>query len=456
MIDLKPIKLGDVATFRNGLNFNKSSQGQKIKIIGVSDFKNRLTPNYDELDEVQIEGNLANEDYLHSGDIVFVRSNGNKDLVARSLFIDKDYELSFSGFCIKARIKDEKYLLRKYFSYFTKTSQFRYAISKGTIGTNINNLNQGILKDLIVPAPDIFNQQLIINFLSNLDSKIELNNRINQELEAMTKLIYDYWFVQFDFPISKEQAEAMGKPELEGKPYKASGGKMVYNQELKREIPEGWEVMPIKEHYNYLEGPGITKEKYTTMGHPFINIRCIQDDDLDVSNASMIKQEYIEGYSHFLLEEDDIVVSTSGTLGRSAIVRKEHVPLLLNTSVIRFRPRDDEAFEFMYLYLKSPYFIAKLNQLATGSIQKNFGPTHLDQMVDFLPPSEIIEKFHLVMKPIIAKIKSSKSENDKLSDLRDWLLPMLMNGQVTIKEAEDLIEDNNHNLAAEKKEGYGK
>ena len=90
--------------------------------------------------------------------------------------------------------------------------------------------------------PDLNEQQKIASVLSALDSKIELNNRINAELEAMAKTLYDYWFVQFDFPISEEQAIAMGKPELKGKPYKSSGGKMVYNKELKREIPEGWQM----------------------------------------------------------------------------------------------------------------------------------------------------------------------------------------------------------------------
>ncbi|MFM7579983.1 MAG: hypothetical protein ACKO5Q_24000, partial [Microcystaceae cyanobacterium] len=115
------------------------------------------------------------------------------------------------------------------------------------------------------------------------------------------------------------------------------------------------------------------------------------------------------------------------------IVRKEHLPLLLNTSVIKFSPKDDLYFSFMYFYLQSEYFTTDLNRMATGSIQKNFGPTHLEQIKEVFPNKDIIIQVSDILLPIIKKILINKSENQQLTQLRDWLLPLLMNGQITIK-----------------------
>lgn len=302
------------------------------------------------------------------------------------------------------------------------------------VGGTRNALTKEVIENLRILIAE--NHERIGKVLAEIDEKIELNNRINAELEALAKLIYDYWFVQFDFPISKEQAAAMGNPALEGKPYKSSGGKMVWNEELKREVPEGWEVRQLSSVFDYLEGPGITKEKFSKNGQKFINIRCIVDGDLDVSNASMIGEEFVAQYRQFLLQERDLVLSTSGTLGRSAIVRDEHLPILLNTSVIRFRPKKQALFEFMVLYLKSGLFLGVLNQMATGSIQKNFGPTHLDRMKLVIPSENIIATFHSYSSSLLAKQQVLRSENNQLAKMRDWILPILMNGQVKIKNFE--------------------
>ena len=308
-----------------------------------------------------------------------------------------------------------------YIYYYFSQNHINEYINKLSSQSSQPNLNLEQLGNLEFEYLNLQDQQKIASLLSTLDAKIELNNKINTELEAMAKTLYDYWFVQFDFPNGN------------GKPYKSSGGKMVWNEDLKREIPEGWEVKMLKEIFNYLEGPGITKEKYTNKGHKFINIKCIQENDLEIDNASMIQEKYISQYSHFLLKENDIVVSTSGTLGRSAVVRNCHLPLLLNTSVIRFRPQKEIYYSYMYFYLKSDVFVNNLYKYATGSIQKNFGPTHLDQMAELFPSDEIFNQFNEKSSPIISKINILRDENQTLAQLRDFLLPMLMNGQVVIR-----------------------
>ena len=340
---------------------------------------------------------------------------GRKGSVGKVNFTSKNFTPTDTTYYLQ--VKDSKKDDLKFWYYYLPL----LGLEKLNTHSSVPGLSREVVYLIKVSPPDLLSQQKIASLLSTLDAKIELNNKINTELEAMAKTLYDYWFVQFDFPNGN------------GKPYKSSGGKMVWNEDLKREIPEGWEVKMLKEIFNYLEGPGITKEKYTNKGHKFINIKCIQENDLEIDNASMIQEKYISQYSHFLLKENDIVVSTSGTLGRSAVVRNCHLPLLLNTSVIRFRPQKEIYYSYMYFYLKSDVFVNNLYKYATGSIQKNFGPTHLDQMAELFPSDEIFNQFNEKSSPIISKINILRDENQTLAQLRDFLLPMLMNGQVVIR-----------------------
>ena len=151
-----------------------------------------------------------------------------------------------------------------------------------------------------------------------------------------------------------------------------------------------------------------------------------------MDTANRIKTEEADGkYAHFHLKEWDIVVSTSGTLGRIAIVRKAHLPLVLNTSVIRFRPVNNRSsFSFLYGYLNSSLFLDEMRILASGSVQKNFGPTHLKQMRVLCPPLELIERHEETANPLYRQAISRRASNDNFSRLRDYLLPKLISGEL--------------------------
>lgn len=310
------------------------------------------------------------------------------------------------------------------FLYYALKYNIENLIKQGS-GTTYDSVNRDTVLDfdLIIPK-NTDERKKIAKMLKAIDDKVEINKKLNDELEKMIKIIYNYWFTQFDFPNEK------------GNPYRSLGGNLIFNKDLNIKIPNEWKVVKLKEVFDYLEGPGITKDKYSDDGHKFINIKCINENDLNLSNASMIKYDYVKKYEQFLLKEDDVVVSTSGTLGRSAIVRGVHLPLMLNTSVIRFRAKDKKFQEFMYLYLKSDLFIEELTRSATGSIQKNFGPTHLDEISIFLPDDKTIEEFSKIVKPIMDKIKNNKDSNIQLVELKEYLLPLLMNGQVKFKDIE--------------------
>jgi len=314
-------------------------------------------------------------------------------------------------------IKDFKDNDAKFIYYWLLDFPFQ----KYNAGTGVPTLNRNHIHQVEVVLPkDSEEQRAIAAVLSSLDDKIELLREENKTLEATAQVIFKEWFVKFNFPNS------------EGKPYKASGGTMI-DSDL-GQIPEGWRVGRLTEIFDFMEGPGIRNWQYTETGRRFINIRLIQNSDIDIKNANFISLEEAEGvYKHFNLEEKDMVVSTSGTLGRSAIVRKEHLPLMLNTSVIRFRPIDRISYGFMYQFLNSRFFQNELLSMASGSVQLNFGPVHLKQIKMVIPNEKILQLYAKIANSLYIKISNNFSQIQTLSTLRDTLLPKLMKGEIRVK-----------------------
>ena len=173
---------------------------------------------------------------------------------------------------------------------------------------------------------------------------------------------------------------------------------------------------------------------FSRWGQPLKSRRLIQNGEIKTEKSNFISNEEANSkYKHFLLEEMDMIVSTSGTLGKTAIIRKYHLPLLLNTSVIRFRPKDHENYSFMYQYIKSRYFQENLQALASGSVQKNFGPIHLRAMKLKLPPKQLLKKFSKQANSLYKKINENYLHAHTHEKLRDILLPKLMNSEVQVK-----------------------
>lgn len=258
-------------------------------------------------------------------------------------------------------------------------------------------LSVQILSKLEISLPPLEEQKRIAGILSAIDDKIENIRRINNNLEQQAQALYKQWFVD--------------------------------------NCKEDWEEKPLSEIVFFQEGPGIRNWQYVEKkGVRFINIRCINDGDVNVQNANMISEDEACGkYAHFLLEPLDIVMSCSGTLGRYAIIRQEHLPLCLNTSVIRFKPAQCiEDYSFVYGYLSSAEFLNKQEEMACGSVQANFGPTHLKQIKIKVPPKDYRMKYNNVVMPIINMMLKNRSEINMLSSLRDTLLPKLMNGKMKL------------------------
>lgn len=448
---MNQISFGEIAEFRNGLNFGKDSHGKGCLLIGIPDFKDRFNPDYDSIGEINPLDIIKEDDYLRKNDILFVRSNGNKNLVGRSLYINKDIKAVFSGFCIRARLTSSV-VDPLFCAYYTRSDRFKSSISSSG-GTNIQNLNQSILSNVKLPLFSIETQKQIAKVLADLDAKIEVNNKINQELEAMAKTLYDYWFVQFDFP------------DENGKPYKSSGGEMVFNKELKRDIPEGWKVDSFSAWIKNDKSGDWGKE--TEQGNYLNKVSCIRGADLNGLNGKGIVKSptrfILEKNSHKLLEIGDFIIEISGgsptqSTGRMAFITKETLerfenPLICSNFCKAVTLKDEKAlynfaYEWNRLYDAGVLFGWEGK---TSGIKNLLFESFVTNHQVAKPDSKIMAQFYNKAKPIHAQIQTNLKQNQKLSELRDWLLPMLMYGQVTVGEAEEEL-----GMVAEESAKYGK
>ncbi len=194
------VPLGTLVQLRNGINYTKDNFGRGIKIISVKNFQDYLFPKYEDLDEINPEGIIREESLLRDGDIVFVRSNGNRELIGRSLFIRGLKEkVTHSAFTIKVHFNSD-IVLPRFYAYLFRTSLIRQGLSAYGSGTNISNLNQEILSNLQVPLPPLSFQKRIVEILSAYDDLIENNTRRIRILEEMAQVLYSEWFVKFRFP----------------------------------------------------------------------------------------------------------------------------------------------------------------------------------------------------------------------------------------------------------------
>jgi len=377
---------------------------------------------------------------IQKGDILL---NITGDSVARVCQIPKEI--------LPARVNQHVAIIRpkpdvlntQYLKYYLLNPSFKeYMLMLGSSGATRNAITKGMIEDFIIKAPSIVEQTAIASILSSLDEKIELNNSINRNLEALAQALFKQWFVEFNFPVDEHGnfSPLSGEMSEGQRGYKDSGGEMV-ESELGM-IPKGWSIQSLSSTFDFLEGPGLRNWQYKDEGMPFINIRLIQDGNLKVDNASCISfDEFNKKYRHFELREYDFVISTSGTLGKSAIVRKSHLPIMLNTSVIRFRPLINNSRCFMYQYLQSKAFLKELVSQASGSVQLNFGPMHIKRINLIVPNEKTLRLFERISSNIYEKILINREENNYLSKIRDTLLPKLISGELEVNEAEKILTD---------------
>ena len=325
--------------------------------------------------------------------------------------------------------KDEHDL--RYLYYLLNLTNFTPYIS----GSAQPKLTQDSLNKIELNIHDFQTQQKIASVLSSLDTKIELNNRINTELEAMAKTLYDYWFVQFDFP------------NAEGKPYKSSGGAMVWSEELKREIPEGWEVV--------LMADWIEKDKSGDWGKDSLEgnytekVSCIRGADINGLNGlgslNPPTRYILEKNAHKILNSHDLVIEISGGSPTQSTARLAYIteatlkrfenPLICSNFCKAISLKNKSLlYNFVYywnsLYDSGVFFSYEGK---TSGIKNFLFDSFVKSYYTVQPESFIVEQFYSIIENIQIKKQTALAENQQLAQLRDWLLPMLMNGQVVVE-----------------------
>lgn len=311
-----------------------------------------------------------------------------------------------------------------YYYYFQLKSIQEYFYNVAT-GSTIKNLSLKSLKDFEVPFFEKEKSKNISKVLSDLDAKIEVNNQINKELEAMAKLVYDYWFVQFDFPDSN------------GKPYKSSGGKMLYNEVLKREIPDGWNLDLLgNELVTSLGGTPSTKRKdfWNNGEYHWLNSGEIANFPV-IDSELKITKEAIQQSATDLLPKGSIVMSITRHIRPSIL----GIEACANQSVIGILENDIYKSSFIFPFIKNevPRFMA----LRTGAQQPHINKGIVDSTQFLKPNPAVLANYYKITDSFYDKIVVNAKENQELAALRDWLLPMLMNGQVTVGEGYDIVKE---------------
>lgn len=307
----------------------------------------------------------------------------------------------------------------EYVYYFLKT---QYNELRNLSSGVRKNLNSDDIKNFYVRLPaELTEQKKIAAVLSALDAKIDLNNRINAELETMAKTLYDYWFVQFDFP------------DKNGKPYKSSGGKMVWNKELKREIPEGWAAGSLVDLGDIVGGstPSTTDQNnFSESGTPWITPKDLANCNSSkfISKGELgVTAQGMKSASLKLYPKGTVLLSSRAPIGYMAISRNS---LTTNQGFKSIIPSKGYSSHFVYYTLKNS--MTTIVQYASGSTFKEVSASVLKTVKVCLPKGSIVDAYTKTVASIFDRQDVLEQENQHLSSLRDWLLPMLMNGQVKV------------------------
>ena len=386
MSEWKRYKLSDIAFLSNGINFDKSAYTSGVKLIGVADFKDRISPDYYSLQEVDSKV-VRKGDYLERGDIVFVRSNGNKELVGRCMMIDQDIPVTYSGFCIKLRLMDKNIFEPIFFNYLFRTRQFKKAMTGTAVGANIQNLSQSRLGNCEVSVPNIEEQREIATILSRYDSLIENYQKQIKLLDEAAQRLYKEWFVNLRFPGHESTKIVDG-------------------------VPEGWEKKKV--------GDLIAKVQRTK--------QVPANEYLKTGSIPVIDQSrnYIAGYTN---DSECLVIVTT-----PYIVFGDHTRVLKYIP-FSFAKGADGTQLIMSNDLKrmpqSLFYISLIGiDLSNYSYARHF--KYLKEESILVPSVNIATSYDNIVAKYHHNIQKNRENIHLLTEARDRLLPKLMSGEIAV------------------------
>ena len=407
---MKKYRLGELIEVSRGASLSGeffAKEGRYIRLTcGNFDYQNNCFKENTSKDNLYYIGEFKEEFLLKEGDIITPLTEQAIGLLGSTALIPESGKYIQSQDVAKVTC-NEALLDQNYAFYLLSSTQVKQQLSAGAQQTKIRHTSPDKIKDCIVWLPPLTEQKRIGQLLSTIDRKIALNRAINHNLEAMAKQLYDYWFVQFNFP------------DENGTPYKSSGGAMVWNEKLKREIPEGWKVKSIFEElsvqYGFPFSTELFVEEQTSI--PVVRIRDILSNSISAYTTEQIEERY-------RLQEKDLLIGMDGNFHMNYWSDNNS---FLNQRSVRLRAVKSSVSIIQARYDIEPHIKAK-ELRAKGSTVGHLSDKDLKDLFILVPS---IKDLRITFDLILNKIIRNRVEITKLTKSRDELLPLLMNGQVS-------------------------
>ena len=403
--------LGEGIEVKHGFAFKGeffTTEGSKI-LITPGNFYEQGGFKYTPGKEKFYIGDIPEEYLCSKGDLVVAMTEQAAGLLGSTALVPEE-NIWLHNQRIGLVTYDELKYDKLFLLYLFQTKWVRKQIALSASGTKVKHTSPKRIYDVKIQRPPLSVQREIGQLLFDLDTKIALNNKLSRNLERMATLIYDYWFVQFDFPDEK------------GKPYKSSGGKMVYNEELKREIPKNWEDGVLSDVADITMGQSPSGSSYNEEGIGTV----FYQGSTDFGSRFPTVRKYTTQPSR-MAEEGDILLSVRAPVGTMNQAMQD---CCIGRGLAALREKEGS---ISFLWSQMEYFKQIFDRRNTSGT--TFGSITKDDLFDLklcIPKKEVLENFKKLADPFHNQIINNSLQNQKLSELRDWLLPMLMNGQVTV------------------------
>lgn len=412
----------DLYEMTSGISTKKEQAGHGSPFVSFGTvFNNYFLP--DELPDLMDTSEKEQDVYsIKENDVLVTRTSETIDELAMSCVALKDYpKATYSGFTKRLRPKTEGIVYSKYLAFYLRGELFRRAVTNNAFMTLRASFNEDIFSFLDIYLPKYKEQVKIGDLFYLIEKKIQLNKKINDNLYQQIQLLFDFWFMQFNFP------------DVTNNPYSASNNQVVWNDVIKMLIPPNWNVCSLHELCTLKNGINYDKNAPGDTEYKIINVRNISSStwllDGEQFDSIWLNQSQAEKY---IASKEDIIIARSGTPGATRVLLGDYDKLIFCGFIICCTPMDAEYKNYIALYLKK---LEGTSATKTGgSILQNVSQETISSIKMCLPPKETIRKFNICVNKINDIIIAKTRETSTLLNMRNWLLPMLMNGQATIND----------------------
>lgn len=421
---LKHYKLGELCQVKHGWPFQGeyfSDEGELVVLTPANFFEEGGFKRVAGKEKYYL-GDFPKEYLCSKGDLVVAMTQQAEGLLGSTALVPED-GVYLHNQRIGLITHNEELVDKQFLYYLFMTAGVRKQIRNSASGTKVKHTSPEKIYDVDVEIPDINSQKKIAGFLMSLERKVDLNEKSTTKIEQIVSSLYDYWFLQGEYP------------NKDGKPYKSSGGEMIWCEELKRDIPKGWSIGRIEDLGTIVSGgtPSTAREDYYTDN----GIAWITPNDLSYQENLMyvahgdrdITEDGLNNSSATLMPANSILFSTRAPIGYIAIAMNE---VSTNQGFKSIVPNKGYGQYFIYYTIKRNTKI--IAQQGAGTTFKEVSKETFSKIRVLLPPKEIVKLFEEMVDNLCAFRAVCEEENRKLKSCKQWLLPLLMNGQATIKQ----------------------